>query len=584
LNFTNSFDLRVNLISAAMMIVICATFFISSFMCRSGGIPVKNEFVIILTALALIQSAYGIQVTASGGSYGESGSVTMNFDTLKSTAVNSQIAISGATISPSTAIAGPIPRFEWTHGVTDASGKCARVYVKVLNAPLGLTYSSRVLPKEGSVATQSQVSAEQWLTVPKADSIQCTATSTYGIVRSANVGLGECKGTLAVDYVTLSGYYGKAVTTGTSVLASQTATSGAANSINIYGGAKDGSESYNINTPLKDISGGKAAFVGLSETSSAGATTQVVQMEHLYGTFTSTATNTPMTGTPKTATRTSNYGSEYDLNMKAAKGSSPTGNLGYYVKPGTTASKIQGAVNAAQSGDTINVASGTYKENVKIDKSLTVKGAGSTKTIFDGNRAGSVFDIGYNNPKVSVTLSDMTVQGGSGKSITTKYGSIGVCGGGVLNYGMLTVTRSTISENIAGFLGGGIYNVGTLAVLDSTLSKNIASWGGGVYNYGLATVTGSNVLGNAAINSGGGFYSCCSSITTVIGSKISGNTANGLGGGIAAQGILTVRGSSIISGNTAKSGGGIGWQNRRPIIDPTTVVTGNSNPQIYPYL
>lgn len=549
----------------------------------------ERQFIVLLIVLGLflIQGASGLQVTSTSGSNGISSSVDMNIGAAKDTVVGSQITINGAYITPAMALTGPVPSFSETHSFADKSGKSVTVSANVINAASGITYKTQILPVGADpTKTYPSVSAEQWLTVPKADSIKCKATSTYGTTRSASVGLEEYKGTLAGDYVTLTGYYGKAVTTGTSVLATQSATSGTASTIKIYGSAKDSSESYSVNTPLKGLSGGKATFNALSETSSAGTTNQVVQKEHLHGTFTSTVTYTPTTGTPKIKTRTSNYGADYDLTIAAKKyvsGTSIWGTLGYYVKPTTSANKIQGAVNMAQSGDTINVATGTYKENVQIDKSLTVKGAGSTKTIVDGNKAGSVFTTGYSNPNVDVTLSGMTIQGGSGKSITSKYGTIGVCGGGVLNYGKLSLTGCIISGNTAGFLGGGIYNVGTLKVLDkSTIAKNTAGWGGGFYNYGTTIVKDSNILGNTAHNGGGGIYACCSSLTTLIGSKISGNIATGIGGGIAAQGALTVQGSTI-SGNTANLGGGICWKNKRPIIDSTTVITGNSNPQVYPY-
>jgi hypothetical protein len=612
--------------------------------------------VYIIALIALIPSAYGgIQITASGGSNGGSGFVSMNFDTLKTTAVDSQIAINGATLTPLTAITGPIPIFEQTHSVKDASGKSASVYVKVLNALNGLTYSSKVLPKEGSVTTRTQVSAEQWLTVPKADSIKCTATASYGTTRFASVGLEESNNPLITgDYVTLTGYYGKAVTTGTSVLASQTATSGAANSILIYGTAKDRIGTYKVDTSLKGISGGKATFAGLSETASAGTITQVVQTEHVHGTFTSTAAYAPVIGDPKTKSRDSDYGTEYDLTMVAKKyvpGSDVSGTLGYYVSP---ALGIQGAVNAAQSGDiinaaagiysenvdlnkdltlkgtgnptassftlnaklgtgsggitapivtvnptariqdgvtlasfggTVNIAAGTYKENVKIDKSLTVNGAGATQTIVDGNKAGSVFTVGKNNPNIDVTLANMAITGGSGSLIKTKYGTTGICGGGVLNDGRLTITDSIIQGNTAQFLGGGIYNVGTMRVSGSTISGNTAGYGGGFYNYGTTTVEGSTISKNVAINMGGGVYSCCSSTTTLKDSKVLDNIAKGTGGGggIATQGTFNIKGASTISGNTAKIGGGIRWLNNRPIMDATTVITGNRNPQIYPY-
>lgn len=428
------------------------------------------------------------------------------------------------------------------------------MYVKVLNAPSGLTYASKVLPKEGSLATQTQVSAEQWLTVPKADSIKCTATSSYGTARSASVGLEEARSTVAGDYVTLTGYYGKAATTVSSVIASQTATIGVANSIKIYGTAKDSSGTYRVNTLIKGISGGKATFSRLSETSSAGTSTQVVQTEHAHGTFTSTASYTPTTGTAKTKTRTSNYGTEYDINMKAAKGSLPTGILGYYVKPGTIASKIQGAVNAAQSKDVINVAAGKYVENVQIDKSLTIKGAGKDKTIVDGNNKGSVFLAGKNNRNMNLVLSGMTIQSGSGTNILNSVsGGTYLCGGGVLNYDILTVIDSKISGNTAE-AGGGIANFGTAIVTGSTIFGNIkksSGWGGGgIYNKGTLTVQGGSIIsGNKAEYANGGGIANEGTLTIKGGSSVSVNKACA-GGGISNSGKMTVSGSTI-SGNTA---------------------------------
>jgi predicted outer membrane repeat protein len=613
----------------------------------------RNEkmvmFSVIALLIALIQGAYGgIQVTASGGGNGESGSVSMNYETSKSADVKSQIAINGATVTPSTAIKGPIAKFEETHAVTDDSGKSASVYVKVLNAPKGLTYASQVLPGEGNVDTKPQISAEQWLTVPKADSIKCKATASYGIL-SANVGLDEYKGTLKGDYVTLTGYYGKAVTTDALVLASQIATSGTANSIKIYGNATDSSGTYNVDTSLMGLSGGKATFAALSMSSSAGTTNQVEQNEHLHGTFTSTATYTPTIGTAQTKTMNSNYGTEYDLNMKAAQGSLPTGSLGYYVKLGTTASKIQGAVNAAQSGDTINVAAGkyaenvnlnkvltlkgagnptatsfalnailgtgsggitapiiyvnptakiqdgvnlaslkgtvnvaagTYIENVQIDKSVTVNGAGQSTTIVDGNNLGSVFKIGSTNSNIDVILSGLGITGGSGTLI---FGDI-KSGGGIYNKGRTTIKNSRIFANSATTCGG-IGNFGTATISGSTISGNSANVGGGVGNSGTMTITGITISGNSATQGGGVSNQ---GIATISGSTISGNTAttkdvdgmSNAGGGIANSGFLTVTGSTISGNSASKDGGGIaniaGYYSGSTFIPATLIVQGAS--------
>jgi len=388
-------------------------------------------------------------------------------------AINSLVDIVGSVIIPNTHINGPISTFTQTHQVTDKSGKKVQVYVNVVNAPNGLDYSSLVLPSEGALKTiQTSLTAEQWLTVPKADSIKCTATASYGKTLSVDVGIQELKGRSVGDYVTLTDYYDKAFASATQVEASQTAINGAANSITIYGTTKDSSGTYSVNTPLRGISDGKAMFSGLSETSSAGTATQVVQNEHVHGTFTSTATYTPTKGTQKTTSRTSNYGIEYDLNMKAAKGSSPTGTVGYYVDPTTSANKIQSAVNVAQSGDTINVASGKYIENVKIDKSLTIMGAGATNTIVDGNKADSVFAIGMKDPNVDVTLSGMTATNGNAND------------------------------------GGGIVNRGTLALTGVSLTDNAANNGGGICNfYGTVNLKEGSITGNTANNLGGGIYS-----------------------------------------------------------------------------
>ena len=92
-------------------------------------------------------------------------------------------------------------------------------------------------------------------------------------------------------------------------------------------------------------------------------------------------------------TRSSNYGTDYDFEMLAMKDPSrsiASGTLGYYVdidQPG--ADRIQRAVDASQAGDTINVAGGTYYENVQIDKSLSIKGMWqdpSTETVVDGQK------------------------------------------------------------------------------------------------------------------------------------------------------------------------------------------------------
>jgi len=54
---------------------------------------------------------------------------------------------------------------------------------------------------------------------------------------------------------------------------------------------------------------------------------------------------------------------------------------------------IDAAINAANPGDTIFVAAGTYTENVTVDKSVTIKGASADNTIVQGAGNNTVFHI-----------------------------------------------------------------------------------------------------------------------------------------------------------------------------------------------
>jgi len=74
---------------------------------------------------------------------------------------------------------------------------------------------------------------------------------------------------------------------------------------------------------------------------------------------------------------------------------------------------IQEAIDAANPGDTIYVASGTYYESLVIDKTLTLIGVDKSTTVIDGNKTDTVVTIEANN----VTLIGFTIQNGSGEGI-----------------------------------------------------------------------------------------------------------------------------------------------------------------------
>ena len=69
---------------------------------------------------------------------------------------------------------------------------------------------------------------------------------------------------------------------------------------------------------------------------------------------------------------------------------------------------IQAAVDAARSGDTIQVAAGTYFENVAVTQSVTIIGESASATIVDGGGQNIVFNIQADN----VELRQLTIRNG----------------------------------------------------------------------------------------------------------------------------------------------------------------------------
>jgi hypothetical protein len=251
-------------------------------------------------------------------------------------------------------------------------------------------------------------------------------------------------------------------------------------------------------------------------------------------------------------------------------------------------SQIADAVAAAQSGDTIQVAAGTYRGGFTVGVSVKIVGAGADSTVIKGG--GPVITIGSfgATTEPTVSIDAVTITGGLTRSSPESVGpcELTALGGGIeippkahfTGGAMVTITNSVITENSAepsaaslGFAcagGGGIDNYGTLSLMNTTVSDNqvggrIASRasGAGVLNRGSLSLTNSTVSGNRV---------------TVTGS----NACGAGGGGIRSFGALTLSGGAVTdnvvelssSMNCGESqGGGIYVNNGSASISGTTI-------------
>ena len=219
---------------------------------------------------------------------------------------------------------------------------------------------------------------------------------------------------------------------------------------------------------------------------------------------------------------------------------------------------IQNAVTQSNSGDLIELAPGTYTENVTVSQSVTIQGDLITGSTVNGNGTGSVFVV---NSGITATLSQVTITNGTAQAATS------FDGGGIFNQGILTLFGVTVNGNQAPGtgVGGGICNVGTLTVINSTISGNTSAVsGGGLANQttnSTATVVNSTINGNSAPQAGGVFNSGAVTLN-LTNTIISGS----LGGG----------------GDCVNSGGTIGTNDRNLVQDGSCSPAVSGDPLLGP--
>lgn len=152
---------------------------------------------------------------------------------------------------------------------------------------------------------------------------------------------------------------------------------------------------------------------------------------------------------------------------------------------GANYTSIQDAIDAASSGDTVYVYSGTYNENVEISKDLTLTGENKDTTIIDGGKNGHVlYAYGTLSNKIETHISGFTIRNAGGLG----YDCIALS---YVNNGNINNNKITNSDESDGIQ---LDHCNDVTISDNTISNNKGS---GV----SLTLSENNIIHNNIIQS-----------------------------------------------------------------------------------
>ncbi len=236
-------------------------------------------------------------------------------------------------------------------------------------------------------------------------------------------------------------------------------------------------------------------------------------------------------------------------------------------KSGCEYARINAAIEAAASGDTISIAAGTYFENVVVpDKNLTITGYSEDYTVIDGGFHGATLAItGQSRSTNTVTLNKLTLTHGSDSGLAITSATVTL---------YKVVVISNVSANNGAGAGAGILALDSDVTLDqSIIAHNRAptGQGGGISADRTVvigthfTITNSDIFDNSAVN-GGGLYIGPLSTITMTSSTLTSNSAKKGGAAyigafrhsaVEEIGFLTFNSSTMANNGAGDWGGGI---------------------------
>ncbi|UCC31578.1 MAG: right-handed parallel beta-helix repeat-containing protein, partial [Phycisphaerales bacterium] len=246
----------------------------------------------------------------------------------------------------------------------------------------------------------------------------------------------------------------------------------------------------------------------------------------------------------------------------------------------TAYDSLSTALTAAQSGDQVWVAAGTYVGNFTLalgvevyggfagnETELTQRDWNANPTILNGNGTGSVV-ISPAGATETTRIDGFTITNGRAFD-----------GGGLyLRDSSATIANNRIKGNSATYRGGGLYlDYSSPTIANNTITGNSATGsggsGGGLYlSSSSPTIANNTIIGNSTILMGGGLY-LYDSFPEIANNTITANSATG-GGGLSLRDSSPTIANNVIAGNGANDGGGLHLWDSSPMMANNTI-TGN---------
>ena len=256
---------------------------------------------------------------------------------------------------------------------------------------------------------------------------------------------------------------------------------------------------------------------------------------------------------------------------------------------------IQAGINAANPGDTVLVAPGTYFENIDFKgKAITVTSSGgAATTTINGGSKGGVATVFFNNGETSTSiLSRFTITGG-GDTIFNGASDGGVYVGGGNSYtsgGAPIIQNNIITANYCHNID---VEFATPTILNNTISgvlqdpqgtqgESYCTFGSGVHLQGTPNypaMKGPIVMGNTIENNltGSGINIWAAQNALIMNNIIRNNISPDPGSAFtSANSVNTVLFQNLIYGNASGCGGALAFQDGGYVVSNPSILIANN--------